>query len=117
MKIFMDNRHKVAKHNSKFERGEIDFQLGINKYSDMLHHEFIGMLNGFNKTRKARLLGGNGQLVDVPKVTGAFFMEPANVDLPENVSWVEQGAVTPVKDQGSCGSCWSFSTVSSSQFA
>lgn len=36
MKIFMDNRHKVAKHNAKFERGEINFQLGINKYSDMV---------------------------------------------------------------------------------
>ncbi|KAG5314755.1 CATL protein, partial [Acromyrmex insinuator] len=102
MKIFLDNKRKIAEHNRKYELNEVPYKLGMNKYGDMLHHEFVNTLNGFNKSEKAQ-----------KQFMGATFISPANVELPKEVDWRKHGAVTEVKDQGHCGSCWAFSTTGS----
>jgi cathepsin L len=106
----MENRHKIAKHNTKFHNKEVPYKLDLNKYADMLHSEFVQTLNGFNRTRSSE--GLNSVYRSFKKVEeGITFIEPANVDVPASVDWREKGAVTPVKDQGHCGSCWSFSAT------
>ncbi|KAG4066537.1 hypothetical protein HA402_007173 [Bradysia odoriphaga] len=104
-KIFLESKRKIAQHNQLYEMGKVTYKLGLNKYADLLHQEFVSTMNGFNRST-SNLYKSN------IKSEAVTFIEP-DVDVPKSVDWRKKGAVTPIKDQGHCGSCWSFSATGS----
>ncbi|PIN25365.1 Cysteine proteinase Cathepsin L [Handroanthus impetiginosus] len=97
--IFKDNLKFIDEHNTENRT----YKVGLNQFADLTNKEFKSMYLGTRSDAKRRFVKS--------KNASQRYVFWAGDKLPESVDWRERGAVAPIKNQGTCGSCWDFSTV------
>uniref|UniRef100_A0A0E0KJ49 Peptidase C1A papain C-terminal domain-containing protein n=1 Tax=Oryza punctata TaxID=4537 RepID=A0A0E0KJ49_ORYPU len=101
LKVFRANAKLIDSFNAAAEEDGGGHRLATNKFADLTDEEFRAVRTGYKRPPAAVAGAGAGFRYENFSLAAA----------PQSMDWRAMGAVTGVKDQGSCGCCWAFSAV------
>ncbi|WVZ90365.1 hypothetical protein U9M48_036672 [Paspalum notatum var. saurae] len=104
--VFKANANFVHRSNAN---GGRKYRVATNQFADMTSDEFMAMRTGFKPLPSS---SSSSALFGASKLPGFKYENfTLSEDEQQAVDWRQQGAVTDVKDQGTCGCCWAFAAV------
>lgn len=107
--VFLDNLEFVTAHNMRFSSGLESYDMKMNKMADMTHAEWKEKYLSYTPSTHEEKENHHGYI---------GIHDPSYLrSVPDTVDWRTKNAVTDVKDQAQCGSCWSFASTGSMEGA